>query len=177
MLRADVRVIAATHRRLDERVREGAVREDLYYRLAVVPIALPPLRARLDDVAPLVASMLASSSSRMGRTPPHVTAADLERLARWQWPGNVRELRSVVERALVLTRGETLELPDDFDRGAVTTPEPRTFDDAQRRALQEALDACGGRVYGATGAASRLGLAPTTLQSKLRKLGLAPRRR
>jgi formate hydrogenlyase transcriptional activator len=174
-IRTDVRVIAATHRDVEEMVRGGRFREDLHYRLSVVPIALAPLRERVEDLEELLDAILVSLAARMGRAVPSLAPHDRARLMRWRWPGNVRELRNVIERALVLTRGDRLTLPGDWDADAAcaTGPGAESFDDAQRRILRDALTASGGRVYGAGGAAEKLGLAPTTLRSKLEKLGIA----
>jgi transcriptional regulator with GAF, ATPase, and Fis domain len=168
-IRVDVRVIAATHRDLEARVVSGHFRQDLLYRLAVVPLVIAPLRQRPEDLDELVQAITVSLAARMGRAVPSIAAIDRARLARWPWPGNVRELRNVLERALVLTRGDVLTLPEGWDAARAET---ESFDDGQRRILREALAASGGRVYGKGGAAERLGLAPTTLRSKLEKLGL-----
>ncbi|MEZ4407581.1 MAG: sigma 54-interacting transcriptional regulator [Polyangiales bacterium] len=177
-LRVDVRVIAATHRDLRARVREGAFREDLYFRLAVVPLVIPPLRERPEDIDALALASARRLATRMGRPTPSFSHDDLSRLRRYAWPGNARELENVIERAMVLSPGARVTLPPDFDVVASVTPrEPAAvgFDEAQRRAIAEALEACGGRVYGPDGAAARLGLKPTTLQSKIARLGLRRR--
>jgi transcriptional regulator with GAF, ATPase, and Fis domain len=175
-VRTDVRLIAATHRDLPMRVREGAFREDLHYRLAVVPITLAPLRDRPEDLDELIGAITVSIAARMGRTVPTIAGADRARLMRWRWPGNVRELRNVIERALVLTRGDVLSLPDGWDGASLPSDMPESFDDAQRRIFRDALAASGGRIYGTGGAAERLGLAPTTLRSKMEKLGMGVKR-
>ncbi|WP_236519363.1 sigma-54 interaction domain-containing protein [Sandaracinus amylolyticus] len=178
-VRVDVRIVAATHRPLEEMVESGRFRQDLFYRLDVVPIELPPLRDRIEDVEPLARAALLRIATRMGRAVPALDAHDVARLEAWHWPGNVRELENLIERALVLTRGDVIELPATFGapppRRAARSTMIERFDDAQRRLITEALEACGGRVYGPTGAAARLGLAPTTLQSKMEKLGLRRR--
>jgi formate hydrogenlyase transcriptional activator len=180
-LRVDVRVIAATHRDLEAMSEEGRFRRDLLYRLQVVPIQLPPLRERRDDLAPLVAGILRRLAARLGRSfPPRVPARTMARLAAHRWPGNVRELQNVLERALVLEPGHELVLPADFGatRRRSGTAARETYRDAQRRILEQALASSGGRIYGPTGAAAALAMKPTTLQSKLKKLGIAgPRRR
>jgi transcriptional regulator with GAF, ATPase, and Fis domain len=174
VVRADVRIIAATHRDLEQMIADGRFREDLFYRLSVVPITLPPLRERPEDLVPLARAILRGIAERRSEPALELRQSDLARLARWPWPGNVRELRNLLERATILTRGEALALPAGWDASPPTiAPMAETFDDAQRRILREALEASGGRIYGAGGAAERLGLAPTTLRSKLEKLGLA----
>ena len=181
-LAVDVRVVAATHRRLESLVRSGAFREDLYYRLAVFPIELPPLRARLDDLPSLVSELLETLCRRMGRPAPGVTPGVLTRLRGHPWPGNVRELRNVLEEALVLTSGPTLMLPASFGaarrrvdaggRARAREDIEETFEQIVRGAIERALAACGGKIYGPGGAAERLELHPGTLQSKMRKLGI-----
>jgi len=174
----DVRVIAATHRPLEEMIAAGTFRADLYYRLNVFPIDLSPLRERPEDLPLLAEAILERLAARRGRARIRLTAAALQRLQKYAWPGNVRELENVLERAVVLSPQETLRLPDGFDRKPAKGPVlcatadelPVKFADWERRGLEAALSACGGRIYGASGAAARLGLKPTTLQSKLRKL-------
>jgi formate hydrogenlyase transcriptional activator len=180
-LRVDVRVIAATHRDLEAMAEDGRFRRDLLYRLQVVPITLPPLRERRDDLAPLVAAILDKLARRMGRSAPRVAARTLTRLAAHRWPGNVRELQNVLERSLVLEPGPELRLPADFGNEArhrTAAPATReTYRHGQRRILEQALLASGGRIYGPSGAAAALDMKPTTLQSKLKKLGLVAARR
>ncbi len=178
-IRVDVRVIAATHQSLEAMVAEGRFRQDLYYRLHVVPIDVPPLRERQGDVGPLSRAILAELGARLGRAVPELDRVALETLERWSWPGNVRELENVLQRALVLGDGE-LALPDALGP-AEATPDVRgdalSFDDAVRRVLTTALEASDGRIHGPTGAAARLGLPPTTLQAKLARLGVKVRAR
>lgn len=175
-VRVDVRVVAATHQPLEQMIADGRFRADLFYRLAVVPLVVPPLRERREDVEGLTASLLRRHAARFGVEVPRVGADALRRLRAYGWPGNVRELENVLQRALVMTRGDELALPDDFDRGTAegrATGGAEDFADAQRRVIREALAAAGGRIYGPDGAASRLGLAPTTLRSKMDRLGIA----
>jgi len=162
-LAVDVRVIAATNRSLAEMVERGTFRSDLYYRLAVFAIAVPPLRERRDDLAALAAALLGELAGELAVAPLPLTRDRLAHLAAHDWPGNVRELRNVLETGLVL--GELPELPVRRHGG-------HTLDDTVRGAIEDALRASGGKLYGKRGAAARLGLPPTTLQSKLRKLGV-----
>ncbi|MEZ4430118.1 MAG: sigma 54-interacting transcriptional regulator [Nannocystaceae bacterium] len=171
----DVRILAATHQPLAAMVEDGRFRLDLYYRLAVLPIALPPLRERQEDLPALTAQLLAELCAP--KRPPTVPHAVLEALRRHAWPGNVRELRNVLEAAVILGPAGSLQLPPEFAPQSTGAPAPaedrvETFEAATRRALEQALAACHGKIYGPGGAAERLALHPGTLQSKLRKLGI-----
>ncbi len=171
-VRVDVRVIAATHQPLEQMIADGRFRADLFYRLAVVPLTVPPLRERREDIEGLAAALLQRHARRFEREAPPVGAEALRRLRAYSWPGNVRELENVLQRALVMSRGDELALPDDFDQAAAA-PSKEDFAEAQRRVIRDALAAAGGRIYGPDGAAMRLGLAPTTLRSKMDRLGIA----
>jgi len=151
-------------------VRAGQFREDLYYRLDVFAIALPPLRERAEDLGPLVAALVADLATRLGVAAPPISRAVMARLASHDWPGNVRELANVLESALILGGGRALELPDTLGR-ARHGARP-AFETAVRQAIESALRATRGKIYGRDGAAARLGLKPPTLQSKMRKLGI-----
>ena len=186
----DVRVIAATNRDLAARVREGAFREDLYYRLNVVPLHLPPLRERTGDIPLLVEHVVNRTAARLGRAVPTVPAPVVEALERYPWPGNVRELANVVERALILSDGPTLHLDElletvhapDVHAPATHAPteasdrggdhRPMTLDEVQRSHILNTLSAVGWKVRGADGAAKTLGLPPSTLRSRMKKLGI-----
>ncbi len=176
--RVDVRVVAATHRPLESMIEREKFRADLFYRLNVFPIDVPPLRERPEDLQPLVAAILQRLAARQRRLVPRVTAVALRRLERHTWPGNVRELENVLERAMLLSSDAdaVLVLPDGFEREApAPTRKVATFADASRAAIRAALAASGGRIYGANGAARALGLEPSTLQSKMLKLGITRR--
>ncbi len=181
----DVRVIAATNRDLGRAVSEGRFREDLYYRLHVVPIEVPPLRERGDDVVILAAAFAAGVGKRMGRTVELLAADDVARLRAYAWPGNIRELQNVIERAVItstdgrlgLTRflqaGSSLAAPTATDRtrGAIRTM--HDLEEIERESIVAALAAAAGRVAGADGAAERLGTKPSTLRSRMKALGIA----
>jgi formate hydrogenlyase transcriptional activator len=179
-LRVDVRIVAATNRDLEEMVEQGSFRDDLYYRLSVFPIRIPPLRERVEDIPPLARHFVAQCARRLGRAAPAIPPPAMETLAAWTWPGNIRELQNVIERAVILSPGATLVLPPlDRERktraGASRSAEPApaaTFQDAEREAILRALRDSKGVVAGPSGAAARLGLRRTTLQSKMRKLGI-----
>ncbi len=175
-LKTDVRVIAATNRDLRAEVEAGRFRRDLFFRLAVFPIRVPPLRERRGDVPLLVWAIVQELSAGMNKAVETIRREDMERLQSFSWPGNVRELRNVVERALILCTGPKLRIepptgPPPGDDGAVLS-----MDELQRRHILKALDASGGRIRGSGGAAELLGLKPTTLRSRMERLGLDPRR-
>ena len=176
-VRVDVRVVAATNQELERLVAAGRFREDLYYRLAVFPVRLPPLRERRGDLRPLAEHFLARHAAQMNRRPPEVPEAFWSALAAHHWPGNVRELENYVQRALILSPGPVLELPGPPGDGGLAAPRapvPATgsFDEEVRALLERVLHATGGKVYGPDGAAARLGLKPTTLQGKMRRYGV-----
>lgn len=178
--RVDVRLIAATHQPLEQMIERGTFRADLYYRLNIFPISLPPLRERSEDIPLLAEVLLERLAHRHGRPPPRLTPELIDSLCRHSWPGNVRELENLLERALILTPSrEPLVLPSDFTVQGGTAPReasreaPLRYDVAMRQCIERALIACQGQIYGATGAAALLGLKPTTLQSKMRKLGIS----
>jgi transcriptional regulator with GAF, ATPase, and Fis domain len=187
--RVDVRLIAATNRDLRAEAEAGRFRQDLYYRLSVFPIELPPLRRRVEDIPPLAEHFLALAARKLGRPKPRLTLADAQRLQRYRWPGNVRELQHVIERAVIIADGARLviELPAD---PAAALPESRpsplrdhddrVLTDAEVRRLEAdniraALRRTAGKVSGPGGAAELLGIKPTTLGSRIKALGLLPR--
>ncbi|MCU1279075.1 MAG: Formate hydrogenlyase transcriptional activator, partial [bacterium] len=150
-------------------VENGTFREDLYYRLDVFTIQLPPLRERRGDLGPLVASLIGELAQKLELPVPSISRSLLARLEAHDWPGNVRELMNSLETAMILGRGDGLELPDEFSRRAkreLASGAPR-FESAVRVAIEEALRATRGKIYGSDGAASRLGLKPGTLQDRV----------
>jgi transcriptional regulator with GAF, ATPase, and Fis domain len=183
-VKVDVRVLAATHVVLEKAIRERRFREDLYYRLSVFPLHLPPLRERLEDLPALAAALLEEQARRTGRRGRRVTPEGLKHLAAYEWPGNIRELANVLERATILSpRRElgpaVLDLPAGTEahrRGAAHVSGAgrhlATLDDVQRAHIERALAVTGGRIYGKGGAAERLGLKPSTLQSRMKKLAV-----
>jgi len=172
----DVRIVAATNRDLGRMVEEGTFRSDLYYRLNVFPITVPPLRDRAEDIPELARHFVAQCARRMGRPAPAIPQAALDALTRWNWPGNIRELQNVIERAVILSSGSTLVLPlQDIQprtRASSTARPAATLEDTERNAILGALRDSGGVIAGPTGAAARLGLRRTTLQSKMQRLGI-----
>jgi transcriptional regulator with GAF, ATPase, and Fis domain len=187
--KVDVRVIAATNRDLEAMVAEGKFREDLFYRLNVFPLRVPPLRERGTDVALLARSFAERFARRMGRRLDPLHPDDLRRLQDYAWPGNVRELQNVIERAIILSSGSRLDLCRAMPGGAAPTPPPEAevatsgariltageLESIERANIERALAACGGKISGEGGAAQRLGLAPSTLSSRLKALGIAKR--
>ena len=171
---SDARVIAATHRDLDAAVAAGTFREDLYYRLAVFEVRVPPLSERLEDLPQLVKHILETTAGRMGRSTPKVPREVMTRLLAHHWPGNVRELQNVLEGALVMSDGNTLVSPLFRERGPApsATDRVRPLELTIRAAIEAALRTTGGKLYGPGGAAELLDLNPGTLQSKMRKLGI-----
>jgi len=174
-LRVNVRVIAATNRDLPEDVRKGRFREDLYYRLNVFPIRVPPLRERTEDIPLMVWAFLEEFSSRMGKKITQVRRQTMDTLQRHAWPGNVRELRNVIEHAAIITTGDTLQLPLLQDH-APTAPSHQTLAEAERDHILSMLERTAWRVKGPKGAALLLGLNPSTLYSRMEKLGIPSRR-
>ena len=165
----DVRVVAATNRDLAAEVKAGRFRADLYYRLSVFPVTVPPLRERPSDVAGLANHFLREFAARHGRPVCHIHPATIRSLTAHDWPGNVRELKNLIERAVIVSEGEQLAFDPGWLVGATAAETARTWAAQERQRILDALRAAGGRVYGPGGAAHRLGLNPTTLYSKMRK--------
>ena len=168
----DVRVIAATHRDLTAAMSQGRFRADLFYRLNVFPIHVPPLRERHEDIPDLVKHFLHHFNRRLGKAVAHISPAALNRLQEYRWPGNVRELENIVERAMIVAGGDTLEVDPLWLNSAADASASEVRHGLavlERQAIVDALRRCGGKVYGAGGAAAVLGLKPTTLYGKMRK--------
>lgn len=174
-MKVDARLIAATNRDLRQAVRDGTFREDLYYRLNVFPVAIPPLRERVEDIPLLVWAFLKQFEKTMGRRIERVPVRAMERLKRYPWPGNVRELRNVIERAMITASGPVLHAePPQSEEGIPTTG--LTLEQVERQHILAVLEETGWRVRGAQGAAERLlGLKPTTLESRMQRLGISRR--
>jgi formate hydrogenlyase transcriptional activator len=174
-IQVDVRLIAATHRDLQVMISEGKFREDLFYRLNVFPIEVPPLRERREDIPLLVNYFVTRLSRRMQKRIASIPRQAMDALANAPWPGNIRELENFVERCVILSQDDQLIVPlDELAKSATrrTAMPSSTFHDAERQAIIEALKACSGRISGHSGAAERLGLKRTTLQNKMRKLNI-----
>ena len=175
-IEVDVRIIAATHRNLAARIREGTFREDLFYRLNVFPVEIPPLRDRREDIPLLVNYFVSNLSRKMAKKIQVIPKPAMKALMSAPWPGNVRELENFIERAVILTQGSELFVPVSELKDAAQPPAGKsttTFEDAERETIIAALKAASGKVAGAGGAADRLGLKRTTLQNKMRRLQIA----
>ncbi|MBS2014561.1 MAG: sigma 54-interacting transcriptional regulator [Deltaproteobacteria bacterium] len=173
-LKVDVRVIAATLRSLEEMVAAGTFRADLFYRLSALTVHIPPLRERPEDVDALTRALVEKIAERDGRRAPILTEETLAQLRRRPWPGNVRELVIAIEVAMMRSDGAELVLgsPEVMTTPPSATPRVPSFEASSREAIERALGASGGVIYGPRGAARMLGLKPSTLQSKMQRLGI-----
>jgi formate hydrogenlyase transcriptional activator len=167
----DTRIIAATHRNLEQRVAEGAFREDLYYRLNVFPIQVPPLRDRPEDIPLLVQRLVDEFSRTFGKRIEMIERETMTALQRYPWPGNIRELRNVVERAMIVTTSRRLAIPLPESTSSAVARSPKLVD-VERDHILAVLESSSWRIRGAGGAAARLGMKPTTLETRMAKLGL-----
>ena len=174
--KVDVRLVAATHHDLAAAVEAGRFRADLYYRLNVFPVRVPPLRERREDIPLLVWWFIQRRQGKLGRHVEKVPRRSMERLVAYAWPGNVRELENVVERALILSPGSTLQLDESFSGGEGERTEgtggPQTIEAVERAHVAAVLERCGWRIEGPDNAAAVLGLKPSTLRSRMKKLGI-----
>ena len=175
-IQVDVRMIAATHRDLPAMIADGKFREDLFYRLNVFPIEIPPLRERRDDIPLLVNYFVSTVSRRMGKQIESIPEQALEALVNAEWPGNIRQLENFIERCVILTQDDELSVPCAELKKAPSrpvAPVPSSFEDAERQVIIDALKAASGRISGKGGAAERLVLKRTTLQNKMFKLRIS----
>ena len=168
----DTRVIAATHRDLEQRIADGSFREDLFYRLNVFPIRLPPLRERVEDIPALVWRFVGEFSTAYGKRIEAIAEHNMTELRHYSWPGNIRELRNAVERAVILSRGPELRIPVP----KATPQSAKTcgvkLDDVVKTHIRKVLETTKWRIRGTGGAAEQLGVKPTTLETRMAKLGL-----
>lgn len=173
-IKVDARVIAATNRPLEQAVREERFREDLFYRLNVFPIDVPPLRERREDIPLLSWTFVKEFSNSMGKPVDEIADESIAALQAYHWPGNIRELRNIIERAMILSRSPTLHirLAHAALRPVAVTAMAGSLDEAERTIILQALEQCGWRIRGPAGAAMLLDVKPTTLESRIKKLGL-----
>ncbi|MBN2061323.1 MAG: sigma 54-interacting transcriptional regulator [Deltaproteobacteria bacterium] len=172
-IKVDVRIIAATNRNLEEEVKRGRFREDLWYRLNVFPITMPPLRDRLDDIPPLVDFYVKKISRRMGKKIEIIPKSVMDALQNYHWPGNVRELENVLERAVINSSGSKLRIVDEFEnqqKKSYTTQ--RKLEAVEREHIMNILEQTKWKVSGKNGAAEILGLNRSTLRARMQKLGI-----
>jgi len=178
-IKVNVRIIAATNRDLKEEIAKDRFREDLFYRLNIFPVEVPPLRQRRDDIPLLVQHFLRKFCAEMGKDIKRLSEATLNKLVNHSWPGNIRELENVIERAVITTQGDTLQVLDQFSP-ADPESEPdqqanfQTLSELERAYILKILEKTRGRIDGKTGAAQILGLHPSTLRGRMRKLGIQP---
>ena len=174
--RVDVRLVAATNRDLEKMIENREFRSDLYYRLNVFPIRIPPLRERPEDIPLLVRYFTQKYARRMEKQIESIPAAVMQKLCSWHWPGNIRELENFIERSVILTHGPTLRVPvGEMANGANGSSVAATGEATERERILRALRETKGRVAGADGAAARMGIKRTTLISRMKKLGIQPR--
>ena len=172
-MRVDFRLIAATNRDLEGMVQSREFRADLYYRLNVFPIRIPPLRERREDIPPLVRYFVQRFAKRLRRPIESISRESIDLLCRWDWPGNVRELQNVIERAVILSQGPALTIPRaELESVALPAATPVTLEEAERDHILRALDQTGWVIGGPSGAAARLGVKRTSLVSTMRRLGI-----
>jgi len=172
----DVRVLAATNRDLETAVQSGAFRQDLYYRLNVFPIEIPPLRERVDDIPVLVEYLIERYAKKAGKSIRTIKKQTVELFQAYDWPGNVRELQNVIERAVVLCDGDTFAIDQSWLQGKPPQPSARmarpvtTLAEGEKELIEAALAASRGRIAGPSGAAAKLGIPRQTLESKMKAL-------
>jgi formate hydrogenlyase transcriptional activator len=172
----DVRLVAATNRDLTEMVTRGEFRSDLYYRLNVFPVLLPPLRERREDIPALVTHFVEILGRRMGREIEHIPPETMSALSSYQWPGNIRELQNLIERAVILSNDGVLPNPlptTETEQRAAISPAATTLRDSERTLILRTLETVGWIIGGPKGAAAKLGLKRTTLIHKMQKLGIS----
>ncbi len=177
-IRVDARVIAATNRPLEQAVKEGKFREDLFYRLDVFPIEVPPLRERREDIPLLSWTFVKEFSNSMGKPIEEIADESMSALQEYHWPGNIRELRNVIERAMILSHGPRLsiKLGHATPRPIAVMATAGSLDEAERAIILQAVEQCNWRIRGSNGAAALLDVKPTTLESRIKKLGLVAKR-
>jgi transcriptional regulator with GAF, ATPase, and Fis domain len=173
-VKVDVRIVATTNRNLEEEVRKGRFRQDLYYRLNVFPITVPPLRQRTVDIPLMVQVFMERYSRKLGKQITSIQKETLKALQDYPWPGNVRELESIIERAVILCPGPVLQLADKLEISSPPLSSTvRTLEETERNQIFKTLSETRWRIEGKDGAAAILGLHPSTLRARMHKLGIA----
>lgn len=173
-IKIDVRIVATTNRDLEKEVHEGRFRQDLFYRLNVFPITVPPLRQRKDDIPLMVQSFIERFSRKLGKQISSIPKETMKTLQDYPWPGNVRELESIIERAVILSRGPVLRLVDKLNISSpILSSVVRTLEETERNQIMKILDETGWRIEGRDGAAAILGLHASTLRARMHKIGIA----
>ena len=175
-IKIDVRIIAATNRNLEEAVQNKTFREDLYYRLNVFPVTVPPLRERLEDIPALAWNFVDEFSTMFGKPVDSISKESLRELQHYHWPGNVRELRNVIERAVIVTKSRQLVIPTPRPFSRVLPQLDMTLTALEVEHIRGVLERTEWRIRGIGGAAERLGMKPTTLESRMAKLGITRKR-
>jgi transcriptional regulator with GAF, ATPase, and Fis domain len=175
-IKVDVRIIAATNRNLEKEIRKGNFREDLFYRLNVFPLSIPPLRERKEDIPLLVKHFVAKFNKKNGKSIETVSRETLNNLKEYHWPGNVRELESFIERSVIISQETVLQISDRLDTVRISA-EPLVHDikgivELERTHILEVLQKTGWRINGTNGAAAILGINPSTLRSRIKKFGI-----
>jgi transcriptional regulator with GAF, ATPase, and Fis domain len=176
-VKVDVRIIASTNRNLDEEIAKGRFREDLFYRLSVFPITVPPLRERTEDIPLIVDALIERLNKQMGRHISTVPPEVMRTLQSYSWPGNVRELENVIERSVIMSSGPLLQLAEQLGAVSPSTAEvrettPSCLTDVERSHIQKTLEALKWKIEGPTGAAQALGLKPSTHRTRMKKLNI-----
>jgi len=172
-IKVDVRIIAATNRNLDHDVKKGLFREDLWYRLNVFPITVPPLRQRRDDIPLLIEHFIRLFNKKFGKTITSISPTTLKNLRDYSWPGNVRELANVIERATINSHGSVLKIGEDLEGSAAQLNSPtKTLEEMERDYIIRILEDRSWRIEGRKGAARLLGLNPSTLRTRMARLGI-----
>jgi len=172
-IKVDVRIIATTNRNLEEEIRKGRFRQDLYYRLNVFPITVPPLRQRAEDIPLLVQAFIGRYSRKLGKQITSIQKETLKALQDYPWPGNVRELENIIERAVILCPGPALQLADELEISSLPfSSTVKTLEEMERNQILKTLSETRWRIEGKDGAAAILGLHPSTLRARMHKLGI-----
>jgi transcriptional regulator with GAF, ATPase, and Fis domain len=173
-IKVDVRIIAATNRNMKTEIESGAFREDLWYRLNVFPITVPPLRQRKEDIPPMVEHFVSGLSKKLGKRITSISSATLQKLQDYAWPGNVRELANVIERGVINAQGPVLHIADQFEQPASQNlpGASKTLDEIEKEYIVRILEDTAWRIEGPEGAARILGLNPSTLRTRMVKLGI-----